>query len=139
MFPLFIIGFGLLFITLSTSSSAVSSAVEQKLGKIDPRFLRRAGTVVMRMGVPYRVLLRWAGGAANSARDLRLAQNQRAIAQGLTDQGALGVEVSSDGDGSGWVSYQQTPKADLAVSFGTTVYGSGSLYALIREDGQAWI
>lgn len=139
MFPLFIIGFGLLFITLSTSSSAASSKLESMLGKIDPRFIRRAGTVVMRAGVPYRVLLRWAGGLAGSNRDLRLSQNQRTIALDLTEQGALGAEVASDGDGSGWVSYQQIPKADLAVSFGTIVYGSGSLYALIREDGQAWL
>ncbi len=139
MFPLFIIGFGLLFITLSTSSSGASPSVESMLGRVDPRFIRRAGTVVMRAGVPYRVLLRWLGGAAGSARDLRLTANQRAVARDLTDQGALGVEVASDGDGSGWVSYQQVPKAELAVSFGTNVYGSGALYALIREDGEAWI
>jgi hypothetical protein len=139
MFPLFIIGFGLLFITLSTSSHAAISTVDQKLAKVDPRAMRRSGTVIMRLGVPYRVLLRWLGGAAGSARDLRLSANQRAIARELTDQGALGVEVASDGDGSGWVSYQQTPKADLAVTFGTNVYGSGALYAVIREDGEAWL
>ena len=138
MFPLFIIGFGLLFITLSTSSSGASSKVESALAKVDPRFIRRSGTVVMRAGVPYRVLLRWHGNGAG-ARDIRKPAIQRAIAAELAAQGSLGVEVVSDGDGMGWVSYQQIPKSDIAVTVATPIFDSGVLYALIREDGQAWI
>lgn len=137
MVPFLLIGLGLLLFSMNSGKSALDASVDAALAKIDPKFVRRAGSVMLLSGVPYRIVLQWTA-TPGGARDLDNPANQRAIVRELSSKGATDVQVQANGRGGGWVSYRHTVQGNIAISFGTNVYGAGKLYAVVREDGKAW-